>query len=78
MHLNPTYENAHAVNYACDLAVPYSFLQRGSGEGGADHLSRIQWWEVWEWFKVSPAEIPVGHKEAFLYQKGGQTLQQDS
>lgn len=24
------------------IAVPYTFLQRGSGEGGADHLSGIQ------------------------------------
>jgi len=39
------------------------------------HLPGIQWQDEWEWFKAAPGEVQTGHKEEFLYQAGGQTLE---
>ena len=39
-----------------DLMALYSFLRRGSGEGGAE-LPGIQWQDTWEWLKSASGEV---------------------
>jgi len=41
-------------------------------------LPGTQWQDTWEWFKAAPGEVQTGNREAFLYWKGGQTLEKAS
>jgi len=38
-----------------DLTASYSFLRRGSGEGGVDLFSLIS--SAWEWFKAASEDV---------------------
>lgn len=65
-----------------DEGQPLGFLPIPEQEHGEARccalLPGIQGQDVWEWLKAAPGEVQTRHEGTFLYQEGGQTLEQVS